>query len=135
MAPWIITMSNKKFRKAAEEIIAQYEDRGEKIRELQLENERLKSERYKDEELTKMKQQYDWMERALRRGFPISDEENKCLVKWIEDHIEKAPEKEQKRKAPKHRIVSYSFEPTELGMFKSVTCSCGEHYCYNQRFI
>ena len=41
---------------------------------LKKENERLKSESYKDEELSRMKKKYDKMCEDYLRGFPISDE-------------------------------------------------------------
>lgn len=58
---------------------------------LRKENERLKSEAYKDEELSKMKEQYEKMSKDYYRGFPISEEENKKINKWIEDQMDKNP--------------------------------------------
>ena len=55
---------------------------------LKKENERLKSESYKDEELSRMKKKYDKMCEDYLRGFPISDEEDKKINEWI-DEIEK----------------------------------------------
>ena len=58
---------------------------------LRKENDRLKSEAYKDEELSKMKEKYDQMSKDYYRGFPISEEEEKKINEWIEKQIEKHP--------------------------------------------
>lgn len=50
---------------------------------LRKENERLKSEAYKDEELAKMKKEYDEMKEDYYRGFPISEKEEKKINEWI----------------------------------------------------
>ena len=46
-----------------------------RIERLEKENKRLKSDAYKDEELTKMKSEYDRMKEDYFLGFPISKEE------------------------------------------------------------
>ena len=51
---------------------------------LRKENERLKSEAYKDEELAKMKEQYEKMEADYRRGFGISEAEDKKIRDWMD---------------------------------------------------
>lgn len=55
---------------------------------LRKENERLKSEAYKDEELAKMKKEYDEMKEDYYRGFPISKKEDEKIKKWIEKQTE-----------------------------------------------
>lgn len=51
------------------------------------ENKRLKSESYKDEELSKMKKDYDRMKKDYLRGFPISEEEFKKISEWCEKNL------------------------------------------------
>jgi hypothetical protein len=58
---------------------------------LRLENEKLKSEAYKDEELTKMKEKYDQMSKDYYRGFSISEEEERAINEWIRGQTEKHP--------------------------------------------
>lgn len=48
------------------------------------ENERLKGEAYKDEELAKMKEQYEKMKADYHRGFGISEAEDKKIKEWME---------------------------------------------------
>lgn len=55
---------------------------------LRKENERLKSEAYKDEELAKMKKKYDEMKEDYYRGFPISKEQDEKIKRWIEKQTE-----------------------------------------------
>lgn len=130
-----ITMNNNDFEKSIAELTKQFKMRGVKIIDLQTENERLKSERYKDEELVSMKKELDKAHTALLKGFPIYDSEETALRQWFADHIKDVPKEKQNRKAPAHRITTYTFEPTEIGVFKSIICSCGKTYCYNQHLI
>lgn len=51
---------------------------------LRKENERLKGEAYKDEELAKMKEQYEKMKADYYRGFGISEAEDKKIKDWME---------------------------------------------------
>ena len=58
---------------------------------LKKENERLKSDHYKDEELTKMKKDYEEMKSDYYRGFPISEKEEKKINEWIDKQMKKHP--------------------------------------------
>lgn len=55
------------------------------------ENERLKSENYKDEELSKLLGKYNEMRDSYYRGFPISLEEQKKIEDWKTDILNKYP--------------------------------------------
>lgn len=55
---------------------------------LRKENERLKGEAYKDEELAKMKEQCEKMKADYYRGFPISEKEDKKIKEWMEKQTE-----------------------------------------------
>ena len=76
------------------------------------ENERLKSEAYKDEELSKMKTEYDKMSSDYYRGFPISEEENKKINEWIENQQKKVPG----IGGASGGRFTYKFTPTGLGV-------------------
>ena len=69
------------------------------------ENKRLKSESYKDEELSKMKKDYDRMKKDYLRGFPISEEEFKKISEWCEKNF-----------ASRNASFHYEFFPTALGV-------------------
>ena len=87
---------------------------------LQKENKRLQEENYKDEELTKMKEEVKKSRDALCRGFAISEEETDAINKWKKEHDEKYHP---------HRNYgtcgggwTYMFESTGIGTFGSICC-------------
>ena len=85
---------------------------------LREENERLKSEAYKDEELAKMKEEYERMIDDYQSGFAISEEEEKKIAEWIET----LPKANTGAIGGRFR---YSFFPTSIGtvgeVFDSIT--------------
>lgn len=99
------------------------------------ENERLKNEHYKDDELSEMKDKLDKMQSAYYRGLPISDEEKKKIEEWKNNHDRYA-----------HMIRSiddrleiggsiggrykYEFIPTSIGTIGVVKCRCGEQFVF-----
>lgn len=78
---------------------------------LSKENERLRSEKYKDEEMAKMKEMYESMRNDYFRGFPISAEENEKIQAWMEEIIGDRPI----MKIDSARF-HYEFYPTALGV-------------------
>jgi hypothetical protein len=58
---------------------------------LRKEIEKVKSEKYADEELLKMKSEYEKMKSDYYRGFPVSEEESKKINEWIEKQKKKHP--------------------------------------------
>lgn len=78
---------------------------------LMKEIEKVKSEKYADEELSKLKSEYDKMKSDCYRGFPISEEEDKNIKEW---------KKNQQKKSPgiggaAGGRFTYKFTPTGLG--------------------
>ena len=73
--------------------------------------EKVKSEKYADEELSKLKSEYDKMKSDYYRGFPISEEEDKNIKEWIKNQQEKNP---GIGGATGGRFT-YKFTPTGLG--------------------
>ena len=82
-----------------------------RIEHLEKENKRLKSDAYKDEELTKMKSEYDRMKEDYFRGFPISESEEKRINKWKEKIIAMYPT----GKTAIGGRFKYIFYPTSIG--------------------
>ena len=78
---------------------------------LRKEIEKVKSEKYADEELSKMKSEYDRMKSDYYRGFPISEKEDKKINEWIKKQMEKNP---STGGAIGGRFT-YKFTPTGLG--------------------
>ena len=78
---------------------------------LKKEIEKVKSEKYADEELSRLKSEYDRMKSDYYRGFPISEEESKKIKEWMNKQIEKNP---STGGAIGGRF-SYKFIPTGVG--------------------
>ncbi len=84
--------------------------------DLREENARLKSDSYKDEELSKMKAELDEMKADYYRGFPISKEEQEKIDEWKKKQIQDSP-------SPRTAIggrFTYEFYPTSIGVAASV---------------
>ena len=73
--------------------------------------EKVKSEKYADEELSKLKSKYDKMKSDYYRGFPISEEEDKNINEWIKKQQEKNPGSG----GTAGGRFTYRFTPTGLG--------------------
>lgn len=78
---------------------------------LKKEIEKVKSEKYVDEELSRLKSEYDRMKSDYYRGFPISEEEDKNIKEW---------KKNQQKKSSgiggaAGGRFTYKFTPTGLG--------------------
>ena len=71
-------------KKVLQELYDHYRSISNRNEYLLEENKGLKSEAYKDEELSKMKAQYDKMNADYYRGFPISENENNKINEWID---------------------------------------------------
>ena len=112
----------------------EFNDKNNFIEKLKTENEQLKSEHYKDEELQRLKKENEKLRRANLRGFPISEEENKKIAEWISEH-----------EAKKHRLppgtirggaiggtYTYEFIPTSIGTFGTIKCYCGEKFEFTE---
>lgn len=84
---------------------------------LRKENERLKSEAYKDEELSTMKERYDKMKSDYYRGFPISEKENERIKDWINNLTK--DEVPTKIGAIGGRFT-YRFTPTSIGIIGTI---------------
>ena len=78
---------------------------------LRKEIEKVKSEKYADEEMSRMKSEYDKMKSDYYRGFPISEEENKKINEWIENQQKKVPG----IGGASGGRFTYQFTPTGLG--------------------
>lgn len=105
----------------------------EKFLRQEEDNERLKqkikdleSGVFAEEEMAKMKLNYESMKKDYYRGFPISEKEMDNIRKWIGEHEKEHP--------GGHGAVSgkytYEFTPTGIGTFGCVKCSCGKKFTF-----
>lgn len=84
---------------------------------LKKEIENIKSDTYKDEQLTQMKEKYDKMKTEYQLGFPISEDENKKINAWID--------KQNKKNSNNGGAIGgrfhYEFIPTSIGIIGEIT--------------
>ena len=83
---------------------------------LRKENERLKGKAYKDEELAKMKEQYEKMKADYYRGFTISEKEEAKILNW-KNSLPQANE------GAVGGRFKYEFVPTSIGVIGTVVDS------------
>ena len=112
------------------------ETKKKRIEYLEKENKKLKDAAYKNEELKKMQQHLERMQADYRRGFPITEAEEKAIEKWCNEHDRKA----HGLKTDKDRLraggciggrYSYEFIPTSIGVLGEVKCSCGKKFTFS----
>ena len=82
------------------------------VESLKKENAELKSEHYKDEQLSNMKDKLNKMKKDYYRGFPISEEE--------EEQINKFQDKYRKYYGAIGGAFTYKFTPTSIGVIGEV---------------
>ena len=119
--------SMKPMRELFNEIAEEFERKEVAIERLRKENEELRDEKYKDEELARLKRRLEDVEYELYRGFPISEEEETKIKKWKEIH-------EIKHKGGHGAIggkYTYMFVPTGVGTIGEIKCTCGESFCFS----
>lgn len=80
---------------------------------------KIKDEKYKDNEIQKMKHELETMREEYYRGFPISKEEDEKIKAFIKDHNEKH--------GSYHGCIGggyfYKFVPTSIGTSGSIVCN------------
>lgn len=96
---------------------------------LKKEIEKVKSEKYTDEELSRLKSAYDKMKSDYYRGFPISEEEDKNIKEWIKNQQKKNP---GIGGAAGGRFT-YKFTPTGLGISGTIIDSfTGDEFTFQE---
>lgn len=88
----------------------------------------LESESYKDEELSKLKEEIERLNKLLNNGFHIDENTSANIDNWIKSH--------ESEHGGDHGCCggkySYIFIPTSIGVFASVKCSCGAKYDFSE---
>lgn len=102
------------------------------IEKLQSENEKLKNNVYKDEEITKLKIENDdlWesIHNSIHSGFPINKEEMNRINNWRDSHNKTC----NCRGDVSGYRFTYSFCSGGLGTIGSIKCICGEEFVFRE---
>lgn len=94
------------------------------IDQLRKENNRLKDEHYKDEELKKLQEKINELQGDCNRGFPITYNEQEVIDEFREKHKKECP----------HCNFKYIFEPYSIVEFGYLKCNvCGEEIKFAER--
>lgn len=95
----------------------------------------LKDENWKDEQLQKMKEEYNQMKVDYNRGFPITKEESCKVKEWMNKH-EKEKHLLSNERFPRGGAIGGSYQfiftPTSIGTFGTVKCSCGAEFTFQE---
>lgn len=112
-----------------------FENQEDLINQLRQQIKTLESEKWKDEKLQEMKEQYDKMREDYYRGFPISKKEKEKINAWIDKH-EKEKHPRPENSFPRGGAIggsyTYHFTPTSIGTFGSIQCTCGEEFTFQE---
>lgn len=104
------------------------------IKYLRKENEFLKDEHYKDEELQRMKTELEKIKCEACNGFTITNEEKQKIEEWrVKHEAEKHRRKTLEQRLAAHGAIgggyTYIFVPTSIGDSGTIRCdSCGEEF-------
>ncbi len=127
------------FYQSIDSIKWQYEADQNKIKILTEQNKKLRDEKYKDEELQKLTKELEECRKEVRRGFSISEDEEKSINEWKKKHeLEKHGIKTDRDRIDAHGAIGgaymYHFLPTSIGIIGEVACSCGDKFCFSNLF-
>ena len=106
-----------------------------RIKYLEKQNQELRDEKYKDNELSRMESELKTMKEDYYRGFPISQEEQKSIREWMDKHDEEVHHchtitDKIKRGGCIGGTYKYEFIPTSIGTVGTVKCSCGAAFTF-----
>ena len=112
-------------------------DNEKRIKYLEEENRKLKEEYSKDEEIQKIQEHLDKMQKDYWRGFPITEAEEKAIEKWKKKHDEEVhgyttDRMRMKAEGCSGGRYSYHFVPTALGTSGVIRCHCGAEFEFQE---
>lgn len=91
---------------------------------LRVENDKLKTGIWREEEMSRLKSKYDKMEKEYHRGFPISEQEQEVISQFIAEH-----------RADYGAIgggFTYHFVPTSIGVASSIVALNGDELVFRE---
>lgn len=119
----------------AEDIKDELKRKDMTLKYLELQNRELYDEHYKDNEMQQMLNELNKMKDDYYRGFPISEEEDKNIKEWIDNHERDVHgcytlEDKINRGVCCGGTYTYEFVPTSIGTIGTVRCNCGAKYTF-----
>ena len=113
-------------KKIAEQLVERYQYQSEQYELLKEENEKLKSDIWEKEEISKLKSERDLYRKQLAFGFSITEEENGKIKQWISD-------REDKNTGAIGGRYEYRFFPTSIGVVcKIVDTTNNESFTFRE---
>ena len=113
-------------KKIAEQLVERYQYQSEQYELLKEENEKLKSNIWEKEEISKLKNERDLYQKQLTFGFGITEEENEKIKQWISD-------REDKNTGTIGGRYEYRFFPTSIGVVcKIVDTTNNESFTFRE---
>ena len=133
----IIGNINKTIDTFVEDIKHELQGKDIRIEYLEKQNQKLRDEKYKDNELLRMEAELKAMKEDYYRGFPISEEEQKSIREWMDKHDEEVHH--ARTIGDKLKLggccggrYTYKFTPTSIGTIGTVKCSCGAKFTFRE---
>ena len=133
----IIGNINKTIDTFVEDIKHELQGKDIRIEYLEEQNQKLRDEKYKDNELLRMEAELKAMKEDYYRGFPISEEEQKSIREWMDKHDEEVHH--ARTLGDKLKLggccggrYTYKFTPTSIGTIGTVKCSCGAELIFQE---
>lgn len=126
---------NKTIDTFVEDIKHELQGKDIRVEYLEKQNQELRNEKYKDNELSRMESELKTMKEDYYRGFPISEEEQKSIREWMNKHDEEVHH--ARTLDDKLKLggccggrYTYEFTPTSIGTIGTVKCSCGAKFTF-----
>lgn len=133
----IIGNINKTIDTFVEDIKHELQGKDIRIEYLEKQNQKLRDEKYKDNELLRMEAELKAMKEDYYRGFPISEEEQKSIREWMDKHDEEVHH--ARTLGDKLKLggccggrYTYKFTPTSIGTIGTVKCGCGAELIFQE---
>lgn len=123
-------MHDAAFNIAIDDVTKVYNSQKAKIKNLQEENEYLKTKAYKDEEIKKLTDKIEQLRDEQYKGFFMSQVETEAAMEWQKAHIQDVHDGHSYAGAV-GGLFSYVFTPTGIGICGEIECNrCHERFCF-----
>lgn len=89
---------------------------------------RIRDEKWRDEELKKLKAENDKLHERLSHGFYLTPEEHEAVMNWIDTH-----DVHSSYGGAIGGVFTYTFTPTSIGTVGKIKCGiCGKEFTFRE---